>query len=503
VITAAGEVRDPVKPAEARGSAADTSEANSRRVISSTTWTVGGQLVSIALRLANSLVMTRLLVPQHFALMALMAIFLQGFTMLSDVGIGIGVTASRRGGNPAFLNTAWTIQVARGLLLYLLCLALSAPIAAVYGDSRLAEMLPIVGLSLVISGLASTSILTMNRELRLKGVVMLDVIPQILSIVVMIVWAAISPTVWSLVAGALMAALLRTTLSYRFGSHPHRLKIEPAAARELLTTGRWVIISTGCAFFSMTGDRLILGGMIDKTTFGVYTIAFTLASMPSLLLSRVLFTVAMPAFAARERAGSLMAGYRRAHGAVTLVGGSLTALMVLAGPALVETMYDDRYADAGWMTRLLAVSTWFGVLDVLTNNVQLARLDTKWFAAAGIARVVFVATALPLALTHAGPLAGVCVIALADVPRYAVAVVGAARNGLHVLRTDLRLTFALASTILLGLGVEGAARELPGSLPALLGTIVGVLSWIALRRDDLGRVVAMLHGSRKAMTPAG
>src|SRR6056297_1850851 len=87
----------------------------------------GGQNV---LRLGSNLVLTRILFPEAFGLMALVQVFIVGLQMFSDVGIQTSVIRSKRGDDPASLHTAWTFQVLRGVLLWLGCFGIALPAAA-------------------------------------------------------------------------------------------------------------------------------------------------------------------------------------------------------------------------------------------------------------------------------------------------------------------------------------------------------------------------------------
>lgn len=75
--------------------------------------TVAQQLI----RLGSNLILTRLLFPEAFGLMALVQTFMTGLAMFSDIGIGPSIIQNRRGEDPDFLNTAWTIQIGRGVML--------------------------------------------------------------------------------------------------------------------------------------------------------------------------------------------------------------------------------------------------------------------------------------------------------------------------------------------------------------------------------------------------
>ncbi|MFM6205833.1 oligosaccharide flippase family protein, partial [Planktothrix sp.] len=87
----------------------------SKKAIQGTIWTLFGYGGSQVLRFGGNLILTRLLVPELFGLMALVNTFITGLNLFSDVGIRPSIIRSQRGDDPEFLNTAWTIQVFRGL----------------------------------------------------------------------------------------------------------------------------------------------------------------------------------------------------------------------------------------------------------------------------------------------------------------------------------------------------------------------------------------------------
>src|SRR4051812_46444971 len=77
-------------------------------------WTVVDYGSAMTLRVVNSVVLTRLLMPEAFGLMALVATLIAGVGLMSDVGLGVSVIQNRRGDDPVMLNTVWTLQVLRG-----------------------------------------------------------------------------------------------------------------------------------------------------------------------------------------------------------------------------------------------------------------------------------------------------------------------------------------------------------------------------------------------------
>ena len=338
------------------------------RVLRAGSWTVGGLALSQAIRFGSNLVMTRLLVPEMFGVMAIATMVMYGLALFSDVGLRQSVVQSRRGREAAFLDTAWTIQIARGMviwaaalavaLLFLLLNTVALP-GSVYADPSLPYVIAILSLSAVIGGFESTKIHEASRTLSLGRVTQIELASQAFGLACMIGWALIDRSIWTLVAGALGAAALRTLLSHTWLAGPaNHWYWEAGAAREILAVGRWIFAASALGFLVNSADRLILGALVDSAMLGVYAIAFLLFSTVEQVLAKIIGEVSFPALSevARERPATLRSVYYRFHLAVGLPACFAAGLLVAAAEPLVAALYDARYADAGWMLRILAVA---------------------------------------------------------------------------------------------------------------------------------------------------
>ena len=146
-----------------------------QRVLHSGSWTLVGYGVSQALRLGGNLILTRLLFPEAFGMMAIITVACYGMTVLVDMGLGQSIVQNEHGNDPAFVNTAWTIQIILGFLIWAGLSALALPIASFYKVPELASMLPIVGIGSAIAGFNSTKLYTAQRNLEAKRVTLIDV----------------------------------------------------------------------------------------------------------------------------------------------------------------------------------------------------------------------------------------------------------------------------------------------------------------------------------------
>jgi O-antigen/teichoic acid export membrane protein len=348
----------------------------------SSAWTIMGYGGGQAIRLASNLILTRILFPEAFGLMALVTVFIMGLVMFSDVGIGPSILQNKRGDDPEFLNTAWTIQVIRGVVLWLGTCAIAIPAASFYNEPMLAQLLPVAGLSLLVAGFNPTRIETAARHLLIGRLTLIDLSAQTIGIIAMGILAWIFESIWALVAGTVITALAKLVLTSLFlPGEKNRFRWEGSAAHELIHFGKWIFLSTICGFLIGQGDRAILGKYLSMYLLGIYNIGYFLASFPLLLGSAVMGRLMIPLYRERSPSASRENFLRLRKMRFAMTGGLLSLVMLMAffGPVLIDFLYDDRYAAAGGIVVLIACVQITTVIGMTYDQSALAVGDSRNF----------------------------------------------------------------------------------------------------------------------------
>jgi O-antigen/teichoic acid export membrane protein len=451
------ETTDDVMPllttAEIEGGSAeaiDAAEEVSRRALqgkalTATVWTVGAYGLSQSLRLVNSWVLTHMLLPEYFGLMALVSTLLLGVKLLSDLGLLPAVIGSSRGDEPIFLNTAWTIQIVRGVVLWIVVMLLTYPAVSYYHDRRLLALMPVFGFQLVIEGFISTNTMTAARHIGVRRLLVIDLVQYVLTIIVTVVWAYFSPTVWALMAGTIFSSLFRVVVSHIPAVLPgirNKLAWEKEAAHSLIHFGKWILLGTAFYALASQADRLILGHKVSFAVLGVYSIAFTFADIPRQVIQQFSYRVGLPFIAKMKNLPLAEFGARclKYRFYVLCAGTVILSTVVNAGGPILLHIYDHRYAAAGWIVPVLALGLWHTLLYTTTGDILIALGNSKYNAAGTAAYCVTMFTLIPLGFHFAGLLGGVIGVAAGDFPFYVVLTYGAQREKVSVWRQDLLMT---------------------------------------------------------------
>ena len=288
-----------------------------------------------------------------------------------------------------------------------------------------------------------------QRRLQFAKLNAFELVVESISAVAHVILAYLSPTVWALVLGGLVASAARTIGSYFLLSDVrHKFYISKEYAWQIFTFGKWIFISSIFYFLSMNFDRLYLGKSAPLELLGIYGIARTLSDLLSALIFRLASFVVFPLIASssdtpRDELHGQLASIRLVLLLVAALGLSLFAAVA---DLLIEILYDQRYHAAGWMLPLLIIGAWFSILCSLNESTLLGFGKPLYGTVANSLKFIYLLIGLPLGYTAYGILGAVAVVAVGDLCRYAPIFVGQVRERFSYGMQDL-----FATLILLGL----------------------------------------------------
>lgn len=341
-------------------------------------WTLAGHGLSQVIRLGSNLILTRLLAPELYGLMAVGYMVIVGLSMFSDLGLAANAIQSRRGDDPKFLNVTWVVQIVRGALVMAAALVVSVllkfaaawgwfPPHSVYADAQIPALIAFVSLVGISSGFESTKSAWARRHLSMGIITKIELASQIATTIFQLCWAVISPSLWTLAGGWLFGSLLKTVLTHLALPGPsNRFEWDRSAFHEVFHFGKWVFLSSSFSFLLTSGDRLLLGAMLDSKTMGLYAVAFLLISALQAAVVRVIGFTVLPALGEvfRERPQQMRQTIYRIRRPLDAVCLLTAGALVMLGPQVVGVLYDHRYASAGWMLSVLSITLVATRLDV-------------------------------------------------------------------------------------------------------------------------------------------
>jgi O-antigen/teichoic acid export membrane protein len=375
-----------------------------KRVLNAGVWSLVSYAADISAKFISNLIITRLLFPEAFGLMAAAMALIVSLVLISDVGVRTIIIQRAHGETPAFLHSAWTFQWIRGAILFailnVLCSLLflpqvrdALPSGTVFADPLFPWVVIALGLTLLFGGFESTAASLNIRLLNFRPSVVAEILSRLVSLPVTVAFAYFYHSVWPLVLGTIAGTVAKVLLSHTIIPGPAmRISFCRDHFREIIAFGKWINLSSLATFVVSQSNLLVLGVLVPAPILGIYYIAKSLADTVEGLLERLnsSLTLSVLGEVLRHNPTDLHRQYYRFRAPLELVAFTSAGFIFTAGDWIVNLLYDPRYASAGAFLRILSVG-------LLLYPFQLIR---SAFTAAGRPQVVAFGT-----LVHAASLA--------------------------------------------------------------------------------------------------
>ena len=370
-------------------------------------------------RTGSSMVLTRLLAPYAFGIVGIISSVFFAVTMVTDLGFEAFVIRHQRTSDQLFRDVIWTIHLKRGLALSILVSLCSPLIAALFGKPVVALPMAVAASIFFINGGASLSLLTALRNDKAREVSLLEFGLQLFQTTTCILLALWWRNVWSLIAAMILQQLLRTVLSFRlFPDSSQRLRSDREISREFLAFSRVILMSSALTLLISQSDKFVLGRLFTLSEFGLYSIAVTIASAPAGFCESYARRIALPVYAKtwRERPAELASVYYRVRRAASAFYAFACGGLIGGASLLVAILYDHRYAAAAQFISILMIATALRLPNVAASEFVTAVGDMGRMLRITIARVIWLALAIPAGFLLVGTMGVVWAVGLVEVP---------------------------------------------------------------------------------------
>lgn len=320
-------------------------------------------------------VLSRLLAPEAFGLVALATAFTVFIELFLDQGFGSAIV-QREEIDDEHLDTAFWLNILTSVVLTGGLIATSGLLAAFFDEPRLASVLRWLSITLILSGLSGTQISILQRNLAFKDLAIRSTVSNIVGGVVGISMAFAGFGVWSLVGQDVATSLVRAIILWRASDWRPGFRVSMQHYKELFSFGIPVVGNHALTVLMRRSDDLLIGYFLGPTLLGFYTIGYQLLLIIIRLVTEVTNSVAFPAFSRIQAQPERMrqAFYKVTQYTSVIAFPVFSGLAILA-PELVPTIFGEKWAPSIPVMQVLAL---IGILQsVLFFNGSVIKAAGK------------------------------------------------------------------------------------------------------------------------------
>ncbi len=344
------------------------------KVIRGSFWVLMLRVFQRVLTLIRTIVLARILSPNDFGLFGVALLALSALETFSQTGFHHALIQKKHDIIP-YLNTAWTVQLARGVLLAVLLYTASPFIAGFFNEPKAVALLKALGLSIILQDSRNIGVVFFQKELEFRKQFIFMFSGTLADFCVAVAAAIILKNSWALVFGLITGNLVRMIVSYIV--HPYRpcLCIDLKQCKELFGFGRWVLGSNILTFLITHGDDIFLGKFLGTTTLGLYQMAYRLSNLPATEITHVISQVTYPAFSKlQDNVQGLKNAYLKIQQNIAYLAVPLSFVLIVLAPDFASIFLGERWLP---MVPAMQLLTLWGLIRSLGNVTELARAVGK------------------------------------------------------------------------------------------------------------------------------
>jgi len=469
---------------------------------------LGAQMVRVLGQMATLVVLARLLPPQAFGLLAMVAAIGLVLDLIKEFGLS-SATIQKSDITHAQVSALFWVNAGVGAALAAL-LFLAAPlIAEFYGQPELEEIARWLALGFVASGLTVQHWALLRRQMRFTAIAGMETAADLLSFAVAVALAWHGSGYWALVVQRLIPPILLLLASWTICRWRPSRPARAAGVRSLLGFGAGVTGSQLSVAFARSVDQILIGWLWGPAVLGLYERTTRLLLVPINTINAPVYAAAMPAL---SRLLDEPARYRSMFCQVMQKLGLLTmpvfALAAVTADWVVDILFGPAWHQAIPLVAAFSVSATFLPVLMAVGLLFLTQARTAdMLRATGLDALVSVAAivaGLPWGVT--GVAASIALVGV--FLRTPLAFWLAARRGPVGVGAVWRAIAPPASIALAIAGVVGGLRVVtPDPTPAAMALVaatalaiglLGLLAWPETRRE--GRQI--LARGRLSISPS-
>ena len=354
--------------------AVDENADIARRVVSGSAYGVASSAVTIVLGLIRAILLARLLLPEHYGVVALALVFLNFSAQLRSFGLD-NALIQRKDSNEELLATYFTLRQVT-VIVSLGVLALLVPVIGRF-YSTFALLVPVLYAFIVIDFFKSFNtiqVTILNKQMAFKLIAIVDVASSVAMTIVAPTLAYLGFGLWSLVAERATSHIVRivaTWILYR----PWRPRFgwNGQIARELWQFGLKLWTAGNINFLLGSFDDFWTATILGKIPAGLYDRAYEFSNYPRRVIANPLTPVFFATFAQLQNDRvRLSRAFFRAISLMVRTGFWFSLLFISIAPEGIELFLESKWLPMVTTFQLMIIYTLFDPLMSTLNSLLIS-----------------------------------------------------------------------------------------------------------------------------------
>lgn len=257
------------------------------------------RIVTRALSFLKIAVLARVLTPSQFGVFGIASLALAFLEILTETGVNIILIQAKKD-IKEYIDSAWVVSIIRGVIISIVIIISSPFIESFFKTPEALGILLLISIVPLIRGFINPAEVKFQKELGFMYEFWFRTTLFFVDATVTVIFALITHSVYSLVFGLLIGALLEVILSFVVIKPIPKLRFQIDYLKEIFHKGKWITASSILNYFGDNGDDIVVGRLLGVSTLGVYQMAYKISILPISEISDVVNKVIFPVYSRIE-----------------------------------------------------------------------------------------------------------------------------------------------------------------------------------------------------------
>ncbi|MGO7041048.1 lipopolysaccharide biosynthesis protein [Rhizobium acaciae] len=337
---------------------------------------LAGVFYSRIINMLTTILLARLLVPADFGLVALATTLLLMVNAMTELSLGSAMIHHKELTQNDF-DTAFTLNLMRNLLISAVMVVAGFVMAEIYNDPRLTAICAGLALRPFVAGFGSPRYVLYAKELQFGTIALQEGLNYTAQLIISVLVAYYTRSYWAIVAGAVLASVVGTIMTYIVAPYIPRLSF--ASSRKILGFSVWLTLNQILTIVGNRFEGFIAGGSLGLSVFGAYSVGNNMAGVINQSAIQPIQRVLFPGFSKiQDDRDRLRQAFQKGQATLFAFG-----FAVGIGTALVAEPFIYLALGPNWSVAVIVMQTIspvlgaqivFGPTNALANALGATRM---------------------------------------------------------------------------------------------------------------------------------
>jgi len=269
-----------------------------KQLVSASLWSLFSEIIAKVIGPLSFLILTRILSPSDFGIVAVATTILSFVYIVSDLGIG-KVLIQASGGNPYLTklnNAGFWINTFLGFFLASCMVLFSHTLARFFGNEQCFQIIRVMALQVLCYSLSAVQLANKKKNLEFKSLFYLRLITVGVPLVISVPLAFLGGGYWSIVSGQVVGAIMTTSVLWYNSKWKPTFSLDKSAVKSLLAKSCWNSLEQICVWIPIGLDTFLISNSLNSSQLGFYSTSRTLFSTAISLTMGPILPVMFSAF---------------------------------------------------------------------------------------------------------------------------------------------------------------------------------------------------------------